>query len=389
LRVYLVFPLRVKVKKLCIVATIPAIVNSFLRGHIEAAAQKYDVTVVCNSTDVHLIQGLSARIVLFPILRRPSLRNDLVALFLLIKLFWRERFDIVHSHFPKSGFLGMTAAWLTKVPIRIHTFHGEVWATRDGWRRSTLKAFDRIVACMATQVLTVSASQQRFLVREGILSQRQSRVIGAGSICGVDPRRFQPDLNIRRRTREELGIDNHTRLILFMGRLTRDKGVLDLTEAFLAISRQRPDVALLLVGTQEDILFSRLQEMCGVYGKRVHYLNFTSVPEHYMAAADVFCLPSYREGFGMTIIESAACAVPAVASRINGIVDAVSDGETGLLFTPTNVAELTKALLALISDDLLRQRMGSLARSRAVALFAADKITAEVLAFYDSLSEKL
>ena len=375
-------------KKLCIVATIPAIVNSFLRGHIEAAAQKYDVTVVCNSTDVHLIQGLCARVVLLPISRRPSLGSDLLALGLLMRLFWRERFDIVHSHFPKSGLLGMTAAWLTRVPIRIHTFHGEVWATRAGWRRATLKKFDRMVAWMATHVLTVSASQQKFLVRESVLSQGQSKVIGAGSICGVDPLRFCPDSNIRRRTREDLGIDQHTQLILFVGRLNRDKGVLDLVEAFVGIASLRPDVAMLLVGTPEDILFDELQEMCGAYRQRIHYQGFTSTPEHYMAAADVFCLPSYREGFGMTLIEAAACGVPAVASRISGIVDAVSDGETGLLYTPANVAELTHALLTLISDYPLCQRMGVLARSRAVSLFAADKITAEVLTFYDTLSEK-
>lgn len=375
-------------KKLCIVATIPAIVNSFLRGHIEVAAQKYDVTVVCNSTDLHLIQGLSARVILLPISRRPSLGSDLVALFLLMRLFRREQFDIVHSHFPKSGLLGMTAAWITRVPIRIHTFHGEVWATRRGWRRSTLKAFDRMVAWMATDVLTVSASQQKFLVREGVLFQGQSKVIGAGSICGVDPLRFCPDSNVRRITRQDLGIDQHTKLILFMGRLNRDKGVLDLVDAFLDISRRRPDVALLLVGAQEDIHFSALQEMCGEYRHRIHYQSFTRTPERYMAAADVFCLPSYREGFGMTLIEAAACGVPAVASRISGIVDAVSDGETGLLFMPANVPELTHALLTLISDEPLCQRMGVLARSRTVALFAPDKIAVEVLAFYDTLSEK-
>ncbi len=377
-----------KLKKLCVVATIPAIVNSFLRGHIEAAAQKYDVTVVCNSTDLHLIQGLSARIVLLPISRRPSLGRDFVALLLLIKLFYREQFDIVHSHFPKSGLLGMTAAWLTRVPIRIHTFHGEVWATREGWRRSLLKAFDRTVVGMTTDILTVSASQQQFLVREGVLCQGQSKVIGAGSICGVDPLRFRPDLNIRHRTREDLGIDQHTRLILFMGRLNRDKGVLDLCNAFVAIASRRPNVALLLVGTEEDILFSELQEMCGAYLQQIYYQPFTSMPERYMAAADVFCLPSYREGFGMTLIEAAACGVPAAASRISGIVDAVSDGETGLLFTPANVSELTDALQTLISDDPLRQRMGILARSRALKLFDADKITTELVALYDTLIEK-
>ena len=344
--------------------------------------------MVCNSTDHHLIQGLSARVVLLPISRRPSLGSDIVVLVLLVRLFWREQFDIVHSHFPKSGLLGMTAAWLLRVPIRIHTFHGEVWATRGSWRRSILKAFDRLVGWMATHVLAVSASQQQFLVREGVLSEGQSRVIGAGSICGVDPLRFRPDSNVRRITRAALGIDQNSRLILFMGRLNRDKGVLDLALAFSVIAGHRPDVDLLLVGTQEDVIFDQLQKICSACQHRIHYQSFTSTPERYMAAADVICLPSYREGFGMTLIEAAACGVPAVASRISGIVDAVDDGKTGFLFTPANVAELTHALLTVISDESLSQRVGVAARSRALAFFAADKITAELLAFYDTLTEK-
>lgn len=381
-------PSALKLKKLCIVATIPAIVNSFLRGHIEAAAQKYEVTVVCNSTDLYLIQGLNARVVLLPISRRPSLSGDLLALFLLTKLFWREQFDIVHSHFPKSGLLGMSAAWAVRVPVRVHTFHGEVWATRKGWRRWILKALDRAVGWMATHVLSVSASQQQFLVREGVLFQGQSKVIGAGSICGVDSVRFCPDAEVRCITRHQLGIDQNSILILFMGRLNRDKGVLDLALAFSAISSRRPDVELLLVGTEEDIGFQQLLEICNACRHRIHYQNFTSTPEKYMAAADLFCLPSYREGFGMTLIEAASCGVPAVASRISGIVDAVEEGKTGLLFACANVSELTQALSKLLSDESLRHRMGALARSRAQALYAPDKITSGVLACYETLSEK-
>ena len=241
---------------------------------------------------------------------------------------------------------------------------------------------------MATHVLSVSASQQQFLVREGVLFQGQSKVIGAGSICGVDSVRFCPDAEVRCITRHQLGIDQNSILILFMGRLNRDKGVLDLALAFSAISSRRPDVELLLVGTEEDIGFQQLQEICNACRHRIHYQNFTSTPEKYMAAADLFCLPSYREGFGMTLIEAASCGVPAVASRISGIVDAVEEGKTGLLFACANVSELTQALSKLLSDESLRHRMGALARSRAQALYAPDKITSGVLACYETSSEK-
>lgn len=374
-------------KKLCLVATIPAIVHTFLRPHIEAAAHKYEVTVVCNATDAHLIEGLPARVIWLGIKRKPSPWRDLQVLIQLIRLFQRESFDIVHSHFPKTGLLGMVAAWVARVPIRVHTFHGEVWATRTGLRRRALRLLDAGVAALATKVLAVSRSQQQFLVAEGILKPGKSCVIGAGSICGVDSARFRPDSDARQRVRKQLGISQSSKLILYVGRLNRDKGLFDLVQAFKLLSASEADVHLLLVGTEEDVSFSQLQELCGSCQNRLHYVPFTNQPEHFMAAADLFCLPSYREGFGMTIIEAASCGVPAVATRINGLVDAVEHGRTGLLVAPGQAPELCKALMQLLSDDVLREKMGGQARARASKLFPAQAIAAEMLSFYDTLIE--
>jgi glycosyltransferase involved in cell wall biosynthesis len=372
-------------EKLCYVATIPAVVHAFLRGHIQAAAKMYDVTIICNSVDKHLLDGLNARLILLPIERKPSPWKDLLVLFQFIKLFRREQFDIVHSHMPKTGLLGMLAAWLVKVPIRINTCHGEVWAALKGWRRTTLKMLDHFVGLLATDVLVVSPSQRDFLVNEGVLPPGKARVIGAGSICGVDPLRFHSDPNVRRTIRDDLGIDKNANVILFVGRLNRDKGMLDLAAAFSAIVNTRPEVVLLLVGAEEDVPFSRIQTICQTKHDRLRYVSFTATPERYMAAADIFCLPSYREGFGMTIIEAAACCVPAVASRIYGITDAVEEGKTGLLFPAGDVLALTQALLKLLEDPELRQKMGTAARDRALDLFPAQKITEELLVLYDEL----
>ncbi|WP_283742664.1 glycosyltransferase family 4 protein [Sideroxydans sp. CL21] len=373
-------------KKLCYVATIPAVVHAFLRAHIQEAAKKYEVTVICNSTDKYLLDGLNARLVLLPIDRRPSPWNDLRVLFQLYSLFRRERFDIVHSHMPKTGLLGMLAAWLARVPIRINTFHGEVWATRSGWRRKTLKLFDQLIGLLATDIFAVSPSQRDFLVNEGVLPPGKAKVIGAGSICGVDPLRFHPDAEKRQTVRQGLGIARDSKVVLFVGRLNRDKGMLDLAAAFDTIAKQYPDVELLLVGAEEDVPFSRIQEICHAESERLRYISFSSKPEHYMTAADILCLPSYREGFGMTIIEAAACGVPAVASRIYGITDAVADGETGLLFPAGDVNALTRALSKLITENELRQQMGNEARKRALNLFSSEKITRELVALYDRLS---
>jgi glycosyltransferase involved in cell wall biosynthesis len=375
------------VKKLCYVATIPAVVHAFLRVHIQAAAEKYQVTVVCNSVDKHLLDGLNARIILLPIERKPSPLKDFLILFRLFQLFRRERFDIVHSIMPKTGMFAMLTARLTLVPVRIHTFTGQIWVTQQGVKRILLKWFDKLIVGFATCILADSPSQRDFLVNEGVLPPGKARVIGAGSICGVDPLRFHPDSEDRQAVRHELGIAQEAKVILFVGRLNRDKGMLDLAVSFDTIARQHADVALLLVGAEEDVPFSRIQEICSAAQGRLHYVSFTATPERYMTAADIFCLPSYREGFGMTIIEAAASGVPAVASRIYGITDAVADGKTGLLYPAGDVTALTQALLRLIADNELRQKMGNAARTRALEFFASEKITREMVKLYDSLSQ--
>jgi glycosyltransferase involved in cell wall biosynthesis len=376
------------VKKLCYVATIPAVVHAFLRGHIQAAADRYEVTVICNATDKRLLDGLNARLILLPIERKPSPWKDMQVLLQLFVLFRRERFDFVHSIMPKTGMLAMLAAWLACVPVRIHTFTGQVWVTKHGVQRILLKWFDKLIGSFATCVLADSPSQRDFLLNERVLQPYKAEVIGSGSICGVDPLRFHPDTEVRQAVRHDLRIAKDARVILFVGRLNRDKGILDLAAAFSAIAEHNPDVVLLLVGTEEDVCFSRIQEICYAEHDRLHYVNFTSSPEHYMMAADIFCLPSYREGFGMTIIEAAACAVPAVASRIYGITDAVADGQSGLLYSTGDVNALTQALLKLITENDMRQQMGNVARVRALELFSSEKITRETMLLYDSLSER-
>jgi glycosyltransferase involved in cell wall biosynthesis len=371
--------------KLCYVATIPAVVNSFLREHIRAASDRYQITVICNSVDKYLLDGINARLIFLPIERKPSPWRDFLVLLLLCKIFKQERFDIVHSHMPKTGFLAMLAAWFVGIPIRINTFHGEVWATRTGWRRAVLKLFDKSVGKLATDIQTVSLSQCDFLVKERVFQAGKAKLIGAGSICGVDVNRFHPDLAIRRSTRDALGISQDATIILYVGRLTRDKGILDLVDAFNLLVDAKPNMVLLMVGSEEDVTVNHIQKIFKAIPRNLRYVSFTATPEGYMMAADIFCLPSYREGFGMTIIESAACGIPGVASRIYGITDAVEDGKTGLLFPAGDVAALARSLLTLIMNEEYRRKMGEVARLRALELFSSELITHEMAAFYEEL----
>lgn len=374
-------------KKLCYIATIPAVVHSFLRPHIQAAAEHYDVTIICNSTDQYLLDGLNAHIILLPITRKPSPWKDMLTLVQLFQLFRYKKFDIVHSIMPKTGMLAMLAAWLAHVPIRIHTFTGQVWVTKQGIKRLILQWFDKIISHFATTIFIDSPSQRDFLVHEEIVTSNKAKVLGAGSICGIDPLRFHPDLETKKSIRHKLGLSLEAKIILFVGRLNHDKGVLDLAASFNRIAKDHPNIILLLVGAQEDVPLSRIQDICHNVLNRVHYVSFTSTPEHYMMAADIFCLPSYREGFGLTIIEAAACGIPTVASRIYGITDAIKDKETGLLFNAGDVTTLTQMLLKLLMDQDLCHQLGEAARIRALTLFDSQNITNGMLAIYNELLE--
>jgi glycosyltransferase involved in cell wall biosynthesis len=372
-------------KKICYIATIPAVIQTFLRGYINQAGEKYEITVVCNSSNVHLLNGLNIRLIVLPIERKISLWHDLLVLIRLVMLFHQERFDLVHSIMPKTGLLTALAGGIARTPYRLHTFTGQVWATKHGWKRRILKTFDKVIAQLATHVLVDSPSQRTFLVSEGILSKNQGIVLGQGSICGVDSNIFKPNDKIRAQVREKLNISPSQLVILFLGRLNRDKGILDLASAFAKIAERHSEAALVLVGAEEDVTFAQILDICGKYQTQLRKVSFTPHPEYYMAMADIFCLPSYREGFGQVIIEAAATRVPTVATKIYGITDAVADKETGILYPPGDVDALARTLSHLLENPDYRLKLGHSAQTRALSQFSSRRICTEMISLYSQL----
>jgi lipopolysaccharide/colanic/teichoic acid biosynthesis glycosyltransferase len=268
------------------------------------------------------------------------------------------------------------------VPVRIHTFTGQVWATKHGVGRVALRRLDTLVARLATVTLADSLSQRDFLVREGVATASQLVVLGKGSVKGVDPAVFRPDPARRDSVRRHLQIGASEVLVLFVGRLTHDKGVLDLARAFARVADERPNLRLLIVGPDEERLQPAIAAACGRHVTRVQFLAFTDRPQDLMVAADVLCLPSYREGVGTVTIEAGACGVPVIASRIYGITDAVMDGRSALLHAPGDVEGLASLLDRLITDPQLRRSLGAAGREHAVREFHVDRITALQLALY-------
>jgi len=370
-------------KKICLVTTSPLIVNFFLLPFLASLGRVYRVSLAVNpDEDTALADGHGAEVIALPIRRKISPWSDLRTLALLIRLFRERRFDAIHSFSPKAGLLAMVAAWIARIPVRIHIFQGEVWLTRKGAMRLLLKFLDRLVARLATHVLVVSRSEREFLIREGIIRNSKSRVLGSGSLSGVDPARFRPDSMARAAVRAELGIAPKATVFLFLGRLTRDKGVLDLAQAFASLAPTHPAAVLLLVGPDEERVRPAIESICRAHARQLRFAGYTRSPERYIAAADTLCLPSYREGFSTVIIEAAAAGVPAIGSRIYGITDAIVEGETGLLHAPADANELAENMKALIGNPALRERLGARARQRAVDEFSQQRLTQALLDYY-------
>ncbi|MCS6293165.1 MAG: glycosyltransferase, partial [Nitrospira sp.] len=292
-------------------------------------------------------------------------------------------FTAVHSITPKAGLLAMLAARLAAIRLRHHTFTGQVWATKSGIARSLLKAFDRLIVYAASQVFADSSSQCRFLEDERVVKPGGISVLGPGSIAGVDVGRFRPDVEMRRQVRAEMDSSDDLCVFLFVGRLTRDKGVFDLVEAFTTVAATNPRVELWLVGPDEEGLSEQLECRSRRGIGRMRWLGQTSQPERYMSGADVLVLPSYREGFGSVVIEAAACAIPTVAYRIDGVIDAVVEERTGLLVERRNVDAFAAAMLALSLDPARRNQLGRQALDRAAKEFSSPAVTAKWTAFYD------
>jgi glycosyltransferase involved in cell wall biosynthesis len=350
-----------------------------LRAQIEAlSASGMAVTVIASRDEMsdELTVNKSFTYVPVNIEREIHPVKDFLSLVTLASTFKKNKFDIIHSTTPKAGLLCAIAGFFSGTKVRLHTFTGQPWTTMSGVKRSILKSCDKVIGLLNTHCYADSDSQKNFLVSSGIIKAEKISVIGAGSLAGIDLDRFDPSRYSSEKLsalRADLDIPESGKVLLFVGRITPDKGIKELVSALSGIVNKDSNIFLVLVGPFESVGEAVVgQVRDDKVRNNIKIVGYSDEPEKYMALADLLCLPSYREGFGTVVIEAAAMGTPTIGTDIYGLSDAIVDGETGVLVPVKDAAALEKAILSTLNNAPLMAAMGAAARNRALNDFGVN-----------------
>lgn len=316
-----------------------------------------------------------------PMERHISPLSDLVSLLRMIRVLRKERPWVVHSMTPKAGLLCMVAAWLTRVPVRVHTFTGLVWPTATGLKRKILMMTDRLTCACATHVTPEGQGVLNDLKNGGI-TKKPMKVLGYGNVRGVDMERFSPD-------RFSVKKDDGVFTFVFVGRIVGDKGINELVEAFVKLHDKHKNTRLVLVGNYEhnlDPVSDKTRKLidtndgidaCGPkYGDDLLQMYVD---------ADCFVMPSYREGFPNTVLEAGAMGLPSIVTDINGSREIIENEKNGLIVPSKNADALYNAMERMLTDDAARKTMKDNARPMIASRFEKNFVQKCQIEFYERI----
>lgn len=313
--------------------------------------------------------------------RHISIMNDIKSLWNMIKVFRKERPYVVHSMTPKAGMICMLAAWITRVPRRVHTFTGLVWPTATGLRRRILMLTDWLTCACATHIIPEGKGVMNDLQNGGI-THKPMKVLGYGNVMGVDMEQFNP---LRFTVRK----DSEQFTFVFVGRIVGDKGINELVEAFTRLHRQYDNVRLVLVGKYEN----ELDPVSGTTRKMIDTNNAINAcgPKfgddllQMYVDADCFVMPSYREGFPNTVLEAGAMGLPSIVTDINGSREIIENEKNGLIVPSKDANALYKAMERMLMDNAVRDMMRNNARPMIASRFERNFVQKCQIDFYKEI----
>jgi len=305
----------------------------------------------------------------------------------LARLWWllrRIKPDMTEFSTPKAGLLGNLAARLCGVPVRVYMLRGLKLETATGFKRRILLVTERLASASAHVVLCNSKSLRAKALALGIAPAAKLHLLGDGSSNGVDMELFTPGPSD---IRDRLGLSRGAPVVGFVGRLTRDKGLPELIEAFAAILKAEPNTHLLLVGwfdAAEDALDDKMRARIEGH-PQIHCTGFVEDTAPYYRAMDLMVLPTWREGFPNVVLEASASGIPVITTESTGSRDSVLPEVTGLLIPPGYPEAISEAVLKLLRNRERRLQMGMAARAWVLEHYVDERVLGLTAAYYKSL----
>ena len=352
-----------KQKKICFVTTVHGTLRAFVLKlaeylHVNA---NYDISFICNPNEV-FESSLPEYIHFFPVpMERGISLGGIGAMLKMLKIFHREKFDLVQYSTPNASLYASLAAWLARIPVRLYCQWGMAYVGFSGVKRKLFKTIEKTVCRLSTWVEPDSHGNLEFSHAEGLYPENKGSVNWNGSASGVDLQKFDISQKQvwRAAKRSEYAIDEDAFVYGFIGRITGDKGINELFTAFRDILERFPNARLMMVGSPEkaDSVDASLYEWAQ-NEPRVLFCGYTNVVEQYLSAMDVYILPSYREGFGSAVIEAEAMGVPVIVTDIPGPTNAMLRDETGLVVPKKDTAALRVAMETVLTSPELCRKFG-------------------------------
>ena len=353
--------------KLIRAVTVPLSVGFYTPMVKDLQQKGYEIVSVSSpGPELQEVRDLGVRTIEVPMERRISPIKDLYSLFRLINVFRKEKPRMVHSMTPKAGMLCMLAAWMARVPVRVHTFTGLVFPTAVGLKKKILMATDWLTCACATHVIPEGEGVKNDLLSNGI-TKKPIEVLGYGNCRGIDLERFDRTLEVMEQA-EKLRKESVCTFIS-VGRMVGDKGINELVQAFVKLNREYPDTRLILVGPEEKRFDPLKPETKKAIAEclAIEAVGSQSDVRPWFAASDVAVLASYREGFPNVVIEAGAMGLPQIVTDINGAREIIIEGQNGNIVSPKNsdaLYEAMKRMLNVACRDTLSKNARSLIASR-------------------------
>lgn len=376
-------------KKLIRTSTIPASLETLLKGQLQMLSKYYNVLAVSSpGEEMRVLEKREGvRTIAIPMERRISLIKDFISLIRLIILFAKEKPDMVHSITPKAGLLSMLAAWITRVPVRMHTFTGLVFPTATGKMQKLLIMMDRLTCFCATHINPEGEGVKRDLVDYKITS-KPLHIIANGNVNGIDLEYFDrtPEVMEKARSYREEG----SFTFCFVGRMVKDKGINELVRSFLRLYQENGRVRLLLVGPFEkelDPVSPKVEEQI-LHHPEICFMGLQCDVRSFLAASDALVFPSYREGFPNVVIQAGAMGLPAIVTDINGCNEIVLPEQNGVVIPPKNEQALYEAMKYFVTHPEEVEKMAENARPLIASRYEQQRVWDALLAEYKSIIKK-